>query len=362
MVDSAGVLIAVAILALAVAQHFNLRGYRRLRALPAPASSPAVSILIPARDEEANIEAVVRSLAGRGGELIVLDDHSSDATAAILDRLRRELPLRVIAGEPLPAGWKGKNWACHQLARAATGEYLLFTDADTRHDGAVETAVALAQETSADLLSLMPRQLTESSLERMTIPLMDFFFVTFFPSFMLERSRDPRFAAANGQFLLFTRAAYDAIGGHESIRDSVVDDLALARRIREKGLTLRVADGHDVVSCRMYRNGSEVIAGFSKNLYAAVGGTPLHAFGIGALMFALFVAPLLLAMTGSLSALAALAAGIGLRMRSDIRAGHSPLLSILHPVSIAIAVAVLARSAIRARRGVVWKGRVVSGV
>ncbi len=362
MADPAGILILGALLGLAIVQHLNLRVFTRPRPAAAGPAPLRVSILVPARDEEHNIERCIRSLATQSSlELIVLDDGSTDRTGAILAGLAREFPhLRVIEGQPLPPGWRGKNWACHQLAGAARGDFLLFTDADTEHHGSVAAAVAFAEETRADLLTLMPRQVQVTAVEKLLIPLMNFMFVTFFPAFMLRLSRNPRFSAANGQFLLFRRSAYDAIGGHERIRGSIVDDLALGRRIREERLTLVTADGHELLSCRMYRSAAEIVAGFSKNLYTAVGGKPLPALAIGAMLLALFVVPPVMAAL-TLHPLWLLGTLLGFLLR--VRSGHRTMWALAHPMAILIAAGVLWRSMLlTSGHRAVWKGRSISEV
>lgn len=363
-------MLAVAVLAflvtLAVLQRLNLAVFRQPRD-EGEGDGARVSVLVPARDEERSIEACVRSLALQHHrfpeyEVIVLDDASSDRTPDIVAALGREFPsVRLIRGEPLPAGWRGKNWACHQLARAARGEHLLFCDADTTMDvRGVARAVSEAVRREAALLSLMPSQRCETFAERLTIPLLHFFYLTFFPAFMLERSDDPRFAAANGQFMLFHRAAYDAIGGHAAIRASVVDDLALARLVRQHRARLCVLDGTGTIECRMYRSGAEVVAGFSKNLYAALGGNPVRAIAVASMLFALFVAPPVLAVAqrSELWRAAALT-GLALRGFTAVRAQERWWSPLLHPLSVACAVALLARSMLLTSRGreAAWKGR-----
>jgi chlorobactene glucosyltransferase len=352
---TAGFLILGVLVALAVVQHLNLREFRKVS--NAGAATASVSILVPARDEERSIERCVRSLASQPAlELLVLNDGSTDRTGEILSRLSAEFAnLRTIEGAPLPPGWRGKNWACHQLAKEAHGEYLLFTDADTEHTNSVAAAVAYARERSAGLVSLMPRQVMVTAAERFTMPLLNFIYLTFFPAFMLRLSKDPKFSAANGQFLLFRRDAYDRIGGHESVRDSIVDDLALARRIREEELTLAIADGDEVVSCRMYSSGREIIEGFSKNLYSAVGGKVPAALAVGIFILVTFVAPTAMAVATLQPAWIA-AALLGIIMR--IRSGDRTPWAVLHALSMALAVAVLWRSMVRGGT-VAWKGRTV---
>lgn len=354
------------LVALAVVQRLNLAEFRR-PVDGGEGEGARVSVLVPARDEERSIDACARSLAIQEHrfaqyEVIVLDDASSDRTPEIVTALAREFPsVRLIRGEPLPAGWRGKNWACHQLASAARGDYLVFCDADTTTDPrGLDRAVSEAARRSADLLSLMPAQRCETFVERVTIPLLHFFYLTFFPAFMLGRTDDPRFSAANGQFMLFRRDAYDAIGGHCAIRGSVVDDLSLARLVREHRLRLCVLDGAGTIECRMYRSGAEVVAGFSKNLYAALGGSAVRAICVATLLVALFVAPPVLAVAWR-SKLWMLAAGAGLALRvtTALTARERWWGPLLHPLSVACAVALLFRSMFLTSGGreAAWKGR-----
>lgn len=358
------IVVALALLFVVQKKNFDLLA---LRTVDEPSSEwPSVSVLVPVRDEAHNIRRCVASLVSMEypGELeiLVLDDGSTDETAAIVTQLAAIHPrVQLLRGSDLPSGWRGKNWACHQLQQRAKGVLLLFTDAGTEHEPhSLTTAVDEAYERDADLLSLMPRQETVTFGEQLLLPLLNFFLLTFFPSFMLERSRDPKFHAANGQFLLFRRDAYDAIGGHEAIKESIVDDLSLARRVREKRLRLAVADGSSIVRCRMYRSLGEVITGFSKNLYAATGANALRAALIALLLAMLFlVPPVLLVVTRAFPFVVATILGIWLRLRVDVRTATRFEAALLHPIAIAVAIALLALSTARAIMGkpVAWKGR-----
>lgn len=345
----------------------QLRNDQTILPLDRKSEAPAddVSVLIPARNEEENIDACVRSLAQQSApprEILVLDDGSTDRTAGMVRAIAAVYPhVRLLAGDPLPEGWTGKNWACHQLSQHASGEWILFVDADTTHaPHMLGAAMARARELELDLLSLIPRELTGSTGEALALPMLRFSLFTLFPAFLLASTSSPQISAANGQFLLFRRTAYDAIGGHESVRGSIVDDLALGRRIREERLRLGLADGVGSVDCRMYRGASGVIEGFSKNLFAALGHSLPVAASSSAFLLALFVLPpVMLIATRHFPWLLATLLGLWLRLRTDVRGGHAPGWALLHPVSILLGIAVLGRSIIRwyTRRPVYWKGR-----
>ncbi len=252
----------------------NTWALRRAARHGAPSRWPKVSVLVPARDEEAHIARCVRSLLAQDYsdfEVLVLDDQSSDETGPILARMASsEGRLRVLSGQPLPPGWLGKNWACHQLAAQASGELLYFTDADTIHQPqALRAAVAVMEEERADLLTGFPRQVVRTWGERLIVPFFSWACYCFLPLSLAYRLRAPALSCAIGQLLVFRRSAYQAIGGHSAIRASIVEDLQLAKRIKAAGHRWRMFDATRLVSCRMYRSGSEARAGLSKNLFAA---------------------------------------------------------------------------------------------
>jgi chlorobactene glucosyltransferase len=251
----------------------NLLIFRRPRPAPPPGDAPFVSILIPARNEEHRIRPCLESVLAQeypSYEVCVLDDQSTDGTADLVESCRPGHPrLRLLAGEPLPEGWTGKARACAQLAREARGELLLFTDADTVHaPGMLAAAVGEMRARRADLLSLWPRQLTGSWSEHLILPFVYVLLLMFLPHWAPGRSRS--LGVANGQFLLFRRQAYEALGGHghPRVRGHLVEDVALGREIKVRGGRLCNLDGCHLVSCRMYRNFHEVWEGFTKNLRA----------------------------------------------------------------------------------------------
>ncbi len=196
-------------------------------------SLPLLSVLVPARNEELNIGQCVESLLNQDYpdyEVLVLDDHSTDRTGQILSALAQDQPrLRVLTGQPLPQGWLGKNWACHQLAEASRGELILFLDADTTHSPkTLSQAASVLLSKELDMLTALPRQLVLSWGERMVVPVLYFCLMAFLPLPLAYRLHLPVFSVAIGQFMLFRRAAYDQIGGYAAVRAHGTDDLALS--------------------------------------------------------------------------------------------------------------------------------------
>ncbi len=343
----------------------NLRRFPRLPAARtgAPTALPRVSVGVPARDEERVIGACLESLLAQEGidlEIRVLDDGSTDRTAAIVREIAaRDGRVRLMEGLPLPEGWKGKPHACHQLGEAATGEWLLFVDADVRlGSGAIAAAVAQGEATGADLLSVFPEQVCGSLSEKVLMPTLGFILLVFLPLRFLDRP-DPRIAAANGQFMLFRREAYLAIGGHAAVKGEMVEDIVLARRIKQAGKRLAIADGTGRVFCRMYTNLGEIWLGFSKNLYPAFGGKPLPFWFAMGLLGGFFVLPWALAIGGVPEAWGAVALALGMRVGLAWRLRQSVWSVLGHPLAMVFLLALGLRSygVARSGRTVPWKGR-----
>ncbi len=306
--------------------------------------APDVSILIPARDEAENIGGAVRAAllsTGVNLEVLVLDDHSADGTAEIVQKLAEgDRRLRLLPGEVLPEGWAGKMFACWSLANAAKHDWLLFVDADVRlaPTAARRLTDELRKSGSFSLISGPPRQITESWAERMLIPLIHFVLLGYLPIWAMRRFVSPAFGAAVGQLIFTSREAYFATGGHSKIRTTFHDGLNLARITREAGKMTDLADLTDFASCRMYRNAAETWSGLLKN--AAEGlGAPKTILPMTALLVGGQVLPwigLIFAQGQAWRAfLAAGILGIVLRAMTALRFRQSWFGVLTHPLGVA---------------------------
>lgn len=233
-----------------------------------------ISAVLPARNEEAAIARAVESLAAQPeiAEIIVVNDQSTDRTAAILEELALRIPrLHIVQGDAPPAGWTGKNFALSRGVALARGEWLLFIDADVEHmPGSAARALADAASSGAALVSYSPEQETSAWWERAVIP---FIFCRLAANFSYVRVSDPALsdAAANGQYLLMRREAYEAIGGHAAVCGEIVEDVALARLAKQAGHRIYFATGQGIARTRMYRSAGEMWEGWTKNLFPLVG-------------------------------------------------------------------------------------------
>ncbi|BCL79310.1 glycosyl hydrolase [Ktedonobacteria bacterium brp13] len=363
----------------------NVLSFRRLRATTrenTPAD-PFVSLLVPARNEEAHIEMCVRSLLGQHYERFdvhVLDDRSNDATASIVTDSIDALPpaqkgrLRLLHGEPLPPGWVGKNFACHQLAQHAQGEYLFFTDADAVHDPeTVGAVIDYMQRYDLDLLTGQQEYKLKNIGERLIAPLLYFRIFTLLPLSLVSRRPEPVLAVANGPLLCFRRQAYVAAGGHQAIKECILEDVSLARAVKAAGKRIAFVDARDMISCYLYASFANTWAGFSKTFFAFYNYSLLAAFVIIVLDLLLFVVPpillvvaLFIPLSPTVIRLAFGSYGIAVMMRIllALRFTRSQklvalLLCFLHPVAIILGCLILLNSIRWYYRtlGIAWKGR-----
>jgi chlorobactene glucosyltransferase len=241
--------------------------------------SPRVSMLIPARNEAVVISGTIQRILAQGDalhEVLLLDDHSTDGTADVARQAAAGDPrLKIIAGAPLPDGWFGKNWACHQLAEQASGDLLVFTDADVDwRPGALDALCAARAASGADMLTVWPTQVTRTWSERVVVPLMAFVIHSYLPAPLVNGTRYASFSAANGQCIAFTRSGYQRVGGHAAVRGEIVEDIRLARLTKRAGLRLTMIEGDGLVACRMYTDWRQVRDGYAKNIIAGYGSVP----------------------------------------------------------------------------------------
>lgn len=333
----------------------NARLLRRPDPDPPP-STVDVSLLVPARDEAHQIADCLRTLViQHAAEVIVLDDESSDGTGDIA----RDAGAHVIRGTPPPNGWLGKPHACRQLAATAGGEILAFVDADVRLEpGAIAAAVDLLHRHRLDWVSPYPRQLAITPTERLVQSLLQWSWLTLLPLRLAERSAHPSLAAANGQFLVVRRAAYERAGGHPT--GDVLDDLALARALCRTDARGGFVDGTHLAGCRMYDSWPALRDGYGKSLWSAFGG-PAGTVATLAALSVTYVLPAVAALRGSRIGALGYAAGVAGRVIAARRTGGRVWPdSLAHPASVATLAWLGVRSLAGRRRGTLaWKGRIL---
>ena len=372
------VIIAVGLAGFAINLILNLRSLKMpLDDSQTPEPAPSVSVLIPARNEEANIETCLESLQKQvysNFEILVLDDNSSDNTANIVERIAAEdKRIQLIRGEALPEGWAGKPFACYQLAKKASGSWLLFVDADTTHTPHMLRGVlALALKLNPSLLSGFPRQLATSLPQKVAIPVLYFVILSWLPLWWLQRSAKPRPSLAIGQFLLFPREEYWRIGGHKAVSSRILEDVWLGIEVNRHGGRHLAIDLSPVVSTNMYHGLGAMWEGFIKWVYSVAVLSPMALVALIAAGYVFFLAPFYWLWNDLFVAAAAtewraiiifqVATIYLMRWRIDNHFDEPVVSSLLHPLgfSFLMLVALYAASRRAFGAGIRWKQRLYS--
>jgi hypothetical protein len=334
----------------------------------------SVTVCVPARNEVDNIADCLRHILQSQGvpemQVLVLDDGSTDGTGAILRELsQHDLRLTVLDGvEAPPPGWIGKPFATDQLRRAASGDVLVFVDADVRLERhAVAAGIAMLREHRFAMVCPYPKQIAVTFGERLVQPLLQWLWLTFLPLRLAEGLRPPSLVAANGQFMVIDAAVLDSIGGFGAVRGEVLDDVALGRAFKRAGYRVGVVDGTDLATCRMYDSWSALTEGYTKNLWSAT-ASPVGALTIGGLLALVYLIPPAAGLVGialkrprlAVLGLVGYAFGVSGRLISARTTGAKPIDSLSHPLSVGALITLIARSWSLKRRGLLrWKGRAI---
>lgn len=327
-------------------------------------SSFSVSVLIPARNEAHTIGKLLEGLKQFRYprlEILVYDDHSEDATREVVKHYFAQIPeLKLMKGRPLPEGWLGKNHACYQLAQQASGDYLLFLDADTEvAPGLVERALAYTQKHHLTLLSVFPKQQVENFSEKISVPLMNWILLSLLPMILIRISKNPAFAAANGQFMFFEAPTYRSIQPHKRFRNNMVEDIAISHFYKTRRLKTDTLLGNRYIRCRMYKNLKEAVNGFSKNIVRFFGGSLF-----ATLLFAVATTfwPLLF-LAGWQYGVAYLALAAGIRIFVSLASKQNVLENLIYAIpQHFIFLCILVKALIqRNKKQWIWKNRNIYG-
>ncbi|MEA2016703.1 MAG: glycosyltransferase family 2 protein [Actinomycetota bacterium] len=337
-------------------------------------SPPLVSILIPARNEEFNIKRCIKSLLKQDYtniEILVLDDGSTDDTPFIVKELeKKDSRVKLFTGKPLKEGWLGKSYACWQLSKHAKGEYLVFTDADTLHfKNSISNLIGTLTRNKLDVLSAIPRQIMVSLHERMVITWVHFGIMVLLPLVLVKKLKHPLFSTANGQCMLFKSEVYKKIGGHKSIKTKILEDIHISKQVKRCGFKIMIFDASRSIHCRMYRNFSHLIKGFSKFMFAAFDYHVLTITVVISIITALFLLPFIFLLIGillfnwSYATINLLIIQIFMilimRIIMTIRLRGRVADTFLHPLSMIYIILICINSVFQAKfgEGVSWKDR-----
>jgi cellulose synthase/poly-beta-1,6-N-acetylglucosamine synthase-like glycosyltransferase len=321
----------------------------------------SIGVIVPMRNEAENVEGVVATLAAQEGpfHFYLLDDNSEDQTFELLQRFTKaDSRFTVIKGAVLRDNWIGKTWALQQLFEASNEEILVSIDADVRLSNyALNKAVTALNSARLDFVSPYPRQIAQTFAERLIQPLLQWSWLTTVPLRYAESSGQKSMAVANGQFFVVRRSALAAIGGYQSVKHAVIDDVFLARELVKNGSSGTVINGSEIAQTRMYASWSEIKAGYGKSLNQAFGSI-VGAIFVLAFLIATSIAPLILGILGNPYGWLGFAAIVGTRVLSAIKSRGKILDSVLHPISVLALIYLIVYSYLR-RGSIQWKGRTV---
>ena len=343
---------------------------------PSRNQTRSVSIILPVRNQASTLEDCLESLTSLeylSKEVIVVDGGSTDETPQILAKFRDK--IKVVNEEPLPKGWVGKNWACHLGYKQATGELFLFTDGDSIHTtDSLTRTVAYLLATKVDLVTLAPKAILRTLWEKILQPPVFYLIMLSVGGKWVNDDKRPNYSIGNGQYMLITREAYEKIGGHDAVRDRIVEDLSMARKLKREGLRLRFLVAQDAFGVRMYSSLREIWIGWRKNFYTvSENHRLLRAIQRFLFLFIFFILPFIILAQGILLAPFQplnpflLAGGfmcfwlwLGMLIFYKQGARLNPAYGLLLPLAVAVYMAIGVDSTIRGAlgKGLSWKGRV----
>ncbi|WP_147804854.1 glycosyltransferase [Alkalicoccus halolimnae] len=329
--------------------------------------TPSVSILIPMRNEEANVKPLLDSLGHityRELEILILDDGSTDQTAEkLVEASSKDQRIHLLEGEDLPKGWVGKVHACYQLSKQAKGDFLLFLDADVRvHPNIIDRSLHAFTEKTG-LVTGFPQIPLKSLLGHLLVPMQHFLVFFHLPVLLANHTLWDKSTAAHGAYMMFRKKAYDEINGHYSVKASLVEDIHIAKIMKRTGWNVRLVNNTNTVQCFMYETNKEVWEGFSKNFFPGLGRSITIMTAIIIFYSLLFLLPVPIAFlgiyTGELLYFLPLLLTLSIKLAVDLFTRQKPWLFILFPLSIVMMFTILAYSAFLgfSKRGFTWKGR-----
>ena len=321
----------------------------------------SVGVIVPMRNEAENVEGLVATLAAQEGSFhfYLLDDNSEDQTFELLQRFTRaDSRFTVIKGAALDNKWIGKTWALQQLFEASKEDVLVSIDADVRlSNNAINQAVTTMHGARLDFVSPYPRQIARGFAERLIQPLLQWSWLTTVPLRYAESAGQKSMAVANGQFFVVRRSALVSIGGYQTVKHAVIDDVFLARELIKSGSSGTVINGSDIAETHMYSSWNEIESGYGKSLSKAFGSI-VGALFVVAFLFITSIAPLILGLLGNTYGWLGFTAIVGTRVLSAIKSRGKVLDSVLHPISVVALIYLIVYSYLM-RGSIQWKGRTV---